>query len=307
MKDYTSFIESLVRKGGPDPEDYEELDQWIRRVANGLESGDIPEENLAVLKEAFGEALSTNTMQGLSLIKPRGYAGDFEIIDRVYQRSLVPNARLINWDQYFHIQEATRAVRNRKKYFIELIAALASDKTYSKEKPLQVLNIASGPARDVLECLNLYPDLPIHFDCIDYDQDAIAYARALCYQHTDRTHFKRANAFRYKSEKKYDLVWSAGLFDYLDNRRFTFLLTRLLEMVGDEGELVIGNFSENNPTRPMMQVLMDWHLIHRPEEEMGQLAESSGISKSDYYIGKEPRGVNLFLHIKKGKQFLQMS
>ena len=62
---------------------------------------------------------------------------------------------------------------------------------------------------------------------------------------------------------------------------------------------MIGNFSDTNPDRPYMEVLMEWDLYHRSEEKMILLATECQIQEDQIRIGKEEEGVNLFLHIKK--------
>ncbi|MFK7847144.1 MAG: class I SAM-dependent methyltransferase [Rhodothermales bacterium] len=294
----SKYVKSAVRwvsQGGPTPSEFREFSDWLNELASEVEKGQLTESEKKEIHEVFGEALSVKTLQGISLVKPRGYAGDFEVIDRVYQRSMTTNPELINWDNFLVNTHAARAVRNRKTYFLNLL------KTLSKRLagPLQVLNIASGPARDVFECIAEGGDERLQFVCIEYDQMAIKYAKALCYEHLDRIQFVHANAFRFTTEERFPLVWSAGLFDYFDDRRFKFLLQRLYEFTADGGELVIGNFSNTNPDQPYMEVLMEWELHHRSPDDLRKLAMDCGMLADKISIGQEPEGVNLFLHVRK--------
>ncbi len=65
-------------------------------------------------------------------------------------------------------------------------------------------------------------------------------------RHTLTGSFINANIFKYKTTEKYDLIWSAGLFDYLNDRRFIFLLNKLYTYLKPEGVLYVGNFSDQN-------------------------------------------------------------
>jgi len=38
------------------------------------------------------------------------------------------------------------------------------------------------------------------------------------------------------------------------------------------GELIVGNFSDNNPIRTMMEIYAQWYLIHRSKKELFGLA-----------------------------------
>ncbi|MEE9213882.1 MAG: class I SAM-dependent methyltransferase, partial [Thermodesulfobacteriota bacterium] len=98
---------------------------------------------------------------------------------------------------------------------------------------------------------------------------------------------------------KYDLILAAGLFDYLTDKQFVFLLKHYLEFLQDSGEIVFGNFSHNNAARPSMELILDWNINHRTKEKLELLAYKSGANRKDVYIKQEDEGVNLFLHIKK--------
>ncbi len=137
------------------------------------------------------------------------------------------------------------------------------------------------------------------FTCLDQDAKAIAYAARLCTAFSDRITFTRSPILRFSSTKRFTLVWCAGVFDYLDDRLFIITLKRLLRLVAEGGQVVLGNFSTDNPTRPIME-FGGWNLYHRSEEDLFSLATLAGIAKSQITIGSEPKKVNVFLHIRKG-------
>src|SRR5256885_110961 len=140
MQHHRQFIEQLVAKAGPEPGNYSQLDAWLSRVHHEFATGLISQPELRELRKAFGDALSPATLQGFGLHKPHGYAGDFEMIDRIYSEHISPEPRFAAWDRYFHQQAAAKAVRNRKSYFHHVL-----DCHSARCQPLRVLNIASGP------------------------------------------------------------------------------------------------------------------------------------------------------------------
>jgi extracellular factor (EF) 3-hydroxypalmitic acid methyl ester biosynthesis protein len=293
LERHLQFIDALVRKGGPHESDYELFTSWLNEVGELSESGQLSRGDIAALQARFGEAGSLATLQGHSLLKPHGYAGDYEIIDKMYRRHITPEQHLANWDRYFHALPAGNAVRNRKTYFHELLERCVRRCSGT----VKVLNIASGPGRDIYEYLSLHPGADIHFHCVEQDPRAIAYASTLCADYTARVTFTQYNAVRFKPESQYDLVWSAGLFDYFDDRLFVAVLKRLFSGVLPGGELVIGNFSTCNPTRHYMN-LMDWVLCHRDAGHLVDLAQQCGIRQDQIRVGEEPEHINLFLHVR---------
>ncbi len=303
MDQHLAYIEKIVARGGPLPREYDAFGRWIDEVADELRSGRLRKSDLNTLREAFGRALSPDTLQGFSLQKPHGYTGDYEIIDRMYRNHVTDDPALQNWDRYFQAQGAPEAVRNRKVYFTTLLKRL--EHLNENARPRPVLNVASGPMRDVFEFFRSNGHVPnVQIACVDSDPDAIAYAKDLCAPYLDHLAFHRTNALRFTTDERYRLIWSAGLFDYLGDKGFKFLLRQLLRLLADEGELVIGNFSEENPTRNYMEIIGDWHLYHRSAEELAALARACGVAEEDLRIGRETRGINLFLHIKKGAHFI---
>ena len=232
----------------------------------------------------------TDTMQGFVLNRPHGYPGDFEIIDRIYTEWISPINHLRSWDLFFHWQEATIAVRNRKSYFKTLLTSIEQ----TQRKPPAVLNVGCGPSRDIYEFLKENPATQACFECLDMDANAIAYSKNLLAGVPVTYHCR--NAFRFTSKLKYDLVWSAGLFDYLDDKLFVFLCHKLYALVAPGGKLVIGNFSTNNPSRDYME-FGEWHLNHRSEDDLLWLARKIGLNSESVTIQQEPMGVNLFKHI----------
>lgn len=279
-------IKRIILKGGPDKKDYLDLNEAFKSLdlTNKLNQDEI--------KRLFFPILSLDSMQGHAYLKPYGYAGDFELIDKIYTSWVSGDPNLKKWDEFFHTQDGAKAVRNRKQYFIDLVTTL------SNRQQVTVLNIGSGPARDIKEFFDLNINSNVYFDCIELDNNAIKHAEKLCTMYNDKITYFNKNIFRFKPNKKYDLIWSAGLFDYFTDKQFISLLKRLASFVCNDGKLVIGNFSTKHPSRPYMEKIGQWILNHRNKETLIRLAKEAGINKTNISVSQEKEGVNLFLHIK---------
>lgn len=287
------FIKKIVEKKGPEQSEYRALHAEIERIGVLLE--DVTSEiQYHDLLDIIFPALSTESMQGFAFHKPHGYSGDYEIIDRIYSTWKSEKEDFRKWDEFFHAQEATIAVRNRKEFFLNLLAS-----SLQINGELHVLNIGSGPGRDMFEFFQLYPDANVYFDCVDYDKESIEYASKLCSSYLDKIRFFHQNVFKITLDQRYNIVWSAGVFDYLDNKQFVFLLKRLHTFLEPNGSLVIGNFSNENPTRKYMELFGKWFLHHRSMQELIDLAIDAGIDRKNINVLSEPLGVNLFLRIYK--------
>lgn len=295
MRQEIEYLEMLAEKGGPAENQYEELGQMYKSINQRRKKGIVSEGEVMNIWQSLPDVYITkDTMQGYALLKPHGYSGDFVIIERIYQGWLSPNPHLVNWDRFFHAQEAPRAIINRKKYFLDILGSLEK-----KGGKRDVLNIGCGPSQDIIEFLSK-GESHIFFECVDYDKDAIEYSHNKIKEKGFLSHieFHRENAFKFRLSKQYDLIWSAGLFDYLDEKTFKMLLTRQLAFIKAGGELVVGNFSLNNPTRDYMEC-GNWFLHHRSEDDLIKMASECGVPQDKIVVKSESLGVNLFLHISK--------
>lgn len=286
------YIRHLVAQGGPREADDDEFRAWMARAHAYAVAGQLTEQDNAEVLDAFGATMTPLTMQGFALSKPRGYAGDFEIIDRIYLHHVSPDPALTNWDRFFHRQAAPRAVRNRKTYFHRLLNHHAASGSP------HILKVGVGPGRSMFEWFCTNPSSEAVFDCVEIDPNAVQYAAVLNRDFLDHITFIRKNFLKWQPKQQYDLIWAAGIFDYFDDATFLQMLQRLLDALKTGGEIVIGNFSNTNPCRPQMEFGLQWHLHHRSADQLIGMAMQCGIQRERITIGCEPLGVNLFLHVE---------
>jgi SAM-dependent methyltransferase len=286
------LLQNIVNNGGPEPHEYAHLMKMADLLTQECESGNISQLDLQIMRNSFGEECLEATLHGHSITKPYGYAGDFMIIDKFYRKHVTSDKRFEKWDRFWQSCAATQSVRNRKTYFIHTLTNIL------KQKPqLDLLNVASGPARDLAELYSGINKGQVNTICIEADSRAIAYAKELNKAHSDEINFIEQNIFRHETEKKFDVVWSAGLFDYFNDGVFIKILRRFVSWTKPGGEVIIGNFGTYNPSRAFMELFGDWYLHHRSEEHLMQLALQAGIAKENIKVEREPEGINLFLRI----------
>ena len=281
-------LHQIIARGGPVPEEYPTLHSLIGCGAADVNAERVSRSRLREAWEVLGPRFMTDTMQGFGLSKPHGYAGDFEMIDRILELRTSADPSLARWDAFFHAQAAPKAVRNRARMFGELM-----DSTCARASSARILNIGSGPCRDVARWLSANPKCEVLIECIDRDPEAIAYARHVLNGQATRVRLVQRDALRYQTGVQFDFVWSGGLFDYLSDRLFVLLFRRLLRMTNAQGQVVIGNFSPSNPSRNYMELFGEWYLHYRDDATLLRLADEAGVRRA--HVISEPEGVNLFL------------
>ena len=99
----------------------------------------------------------------------------------------------------------------------------------------------------------------------------------------------------------FDLIYSAGLFDYVDERAAKRLVKTLFDMLKPGGRLLIGNFLKNIDDIGYMESFMGWNLVYRSRAEIAALADGieTGIGALRYFEESE-RNIGFLLVTKAG-------
>ena len=139
------YLTWLAGRGGPEPTEYGMLQKLFDavhardfRIVNGTS---VPLSEASSLDPALDQDRevfrSTASMQGFSYLKPHGYAGDFEIIERICNSAVSSISNITRWDKFFHEGDAPRAVRNRSSLLAGLIR---------EARPVSILSAGCGPS-----------------------------------------------------------------------------------------------------------------------------------------------------------------
>ncbi|HEX4341411.1 MAG TPA: class I SAM-dependent methyltransferase [Polyangiaceae bacterium] len=278
-----------------------------------LVSGLRPDEHgthRAFLRRQLMPLIRLSPILRRSYDKPFGYAGDYEVMNMLYREHAEGDslfARALN--MYAAQEPAARANINRIAYLGKVIRAAIER---SPGRRARIASIGCGPAREILELLTLDPSLGprLTIALIDQEERAIKYCERtlgpLAAATGARVEYIKESVRRLLTEKQLmhvlgqrDLIYSAGLFDYLSDRTFSALLSALYDALAPDGLLAIGNVNEQNPTRWFMEYCLDWFLIHRSRERLTELGGRLSPVPATVTVDAEPLGVNLFLMIRR--------
>jgi SAM-dependent methyltransferase len=204
---------------------------------------------------------------------------------------------------------AARANINRVEYLRSLIERVVET---SPSARVRIANIGCGPAQELLALMNGTPSIGKRLDValIDQEEQAIKYCERTLGPVASRTgariQYIRESVRRLLTERQLasvlgqrDLVYSAGLFDYLNPRTFSVLLSALYDAVSKHGSLVVGNVAKDNPSRWFMEYCLDWFLTHRSREELLDYGLKLEPAPRRVDVEAEPLGINLFLSIQR--------
>lgn len=238
--------------------------------------------------------------------KPRGYAGDFLSIARMYDNEARGVGRLGPLlDRCFLDLAAVRAVQNRRAILAEEIQATVAA---CSGRTAHVTSLASGPAQEVFDVYETLPDPTVlKATLIDIDLQALAYVADRAAKKRFRRQLELANenlvylatGRRRTTLTQQDLVYSVGLIDYFTDSFVIQLMSFIHGTLRPGGRLVLGNFHPRNVTKAIMDHVVDWKLIHRTEEDLSRLFQVSAFGRPCTRIRFEPQGVNLFAECVK--------
>lgn len=172
-----------------------------------------------------------------------------------------------------------------------------------------MLDLASGPCRDVYELFRLdgAKTEDVKFTCLDNDENAIALGKKIL-NGSNYINFVKENVVRLALKKdiqnffgcKYDLIFSTGLFDYLEDKLATRLISNLKKTLTPNGLMVISNYRDkySNPSIHFMEWVGDWNLVYRTEEEFLQSFIKSGFKEKSLSFDYEQQGIMQYCFAK---------
>ena len=267
-------------------------------------------EYRAYLHEHLGALLSRSPFLHRARSKPLGYAGDYEMMNMLY-RDHAEGSSLFGKAMNLYATQSPVAQANINRIeFLgrQILAAIERVPTGR----VRIASIGCGPAQEIQTFLSQRPELGARLEVslIDQEERAIAHCERTLAPIAARTNAKinviRESVRRLLTDKKLgqalgqcDLIYSAGLFDYFNDRTFEALLRTLQDAVSEGGSLIIGNVAARNPNRWAMEYFTEWFLNHRSPEELVERARTLKPAPSAVETTAEPLGVNLFLIVRR--------
>jgi extracellular factor (EF) 3-hydroxypalmitic acid methyl ester biosynthesis protein len=213
--------------------------------------------------------------------KPRGYAGDAPTLDFMYAAwfpefaSLAPSfyaPAVAGVHRYTTTGRASRAVSDRCRFCADAI-----DELGRKGKGGRVLSVTAGHLREALLSKAVREGTIDEVVALDQDAESIAEISSAC---------KGLKVTPYAASIRrllagqvdlglFDLVYAAGLFDYLAPRAATALLEHLVAMLRPAGRVLVANFVPGHADVGYLESYMAWHLIYRTESDLIDLVAAS--------------------------------
>jgi extracellular factor (EF) 3-hydroxypalmitic acid methyl ester biosynthesis protein len=205
--------------------------------------------------------------------KPRGYAGDAEMMDFIYGREdhrpqpeADPIGRRIF--DYTTLAPASEGVRARRAFISTQIDRIAE----VRNRP-HILAIAAGHLREASLSVAVRRRRTGRFLALDSDPLSAAEVQRsygpFGVETVTASFTRLLGRPRHRSE--FDLVYSTGLLDYLNERTARRLVGAMFQMLRPGGRLIVANFLPGVRDIGYMETFMDWDLVYRSRSEMVEL------------------------------------
>jgi hypothetical protein len=249
----------------------------LRNTLGHLRAALPPAEWAAVGRHARQHALHKVLLESpftrRAFEKPRGYAGDAVLMDLIYGMTspsddLTPLGGMLYG--YEFDSPCFRSVRTRRAMLAREIDAVAASRPDT-----HVLAVASGHLREI-EWSRAARAGTVSMTALDQDRDSL--------ECIDREYGRYRVATvgatigdvlrRSLQLRPADLVYAAGLYDYLEDDLASTLTAALFRVLKPGGRLLLANFTPATHDAAFMETFMDWHLVYRTAEDVRGLTAS---------------------------------
>lgn len=322
LSELKNALDAAVPIGSPQEVETEVVKVVERQVAATFHEyiarmADLPSQIRAEHRDAVSRYMKIQLQKLLlpapiyrqSLFKPLGYAGDYVTMNIAYTNHYQGDSAYAKFlNRMFCDLMISRAAIARVPFLTGWLARVIGE---HPDRPVSVTSVASGPAREVQNFLS-EADTGLRMKVTLFDQDPMA----LSFAQTALTPFARRfrenvsiryvngavkhlvkSPDRFNILKNQDLVYTAGLFDYLRADVAALLFRNLYELLAPGGYLVVGNLTHECNSRGFLEYLVDWNIVYRSDHEILDFPRL--VKPKSIWLESERTGVNRFLVVQR--------
>jgi len=249
------------------------------------------------LREEIKDWFDKSWIANRALAKPSGFVGDYEMLIKLYDE-VTPATGLGGYiDLCILDLPLARAVRTRLKAAREFVLAEIA----KRGGDIRVLDVASGPCREYMG----WPHVPgqgnVEIVVMDNDPKALAFVESeVATQMPKNTELKpvRYNALRTRSAEstirnfgQFDIIYSVGLCDYLDDDQLISMLRGWRETLREGGVMLVAFKDTVQYDKTPYQWHLNWFFFQRTEEDCLKLFEQAGFDMENMEVSRDGTGI----------------
>ncbi|NRB76271.1 MAG: response regulator [Verrucomicrobiales bacterium] len=247
--------------------------------------------------------------------KPIGVPGDFGMLGQILGNPLEGSSL---YDRIFNSWILSCGAADAYRYRVNLLYREIRQKAEQAKREgrtVRVLSMASGVAYEIQRYLeDPLEGCEIEFVMVDFSTDTLKEAErqyrsfgtlpemvklemhqssVIDLANRSRGFSGAASDGAYEPDGEFDLVYCAGLFDYLSDRLIVKVISYLHGLLREGGRLAVSNFTVKNPIQSWMTLVMDWELIYRSEAQFIELM-GRGVGDATFEIEIDHGGVEVY-------------
>jgi extracellular factor (EF) 3-hydroxypalmitic acid methyl ester biosynthesis protein len=247
--------------------------------------------------------------------KPLGYAGDYEAVNMMLRDPQEGSSLFAKVFNVWLLHQGSAAAHRNRISFLKRRLVEVTAETVRAGRRCRILNLGCGPAREVQEFLaESELSNSADFTLLDFNDETLRYVTEALAEQQRR--FRRTASIKLAKKSvqqllkemmrpeagnrggNYDLIYCAGLFDYLPGRTCKRLMTLFYQLLAPHGNLLATNVTPSSPNRGSLELILDWHLIYRDAAQLAAL-RPEGVPETEVRILSDGTGINMFLETQK--------
>ena len=235
---------------------------------------------------------------------PKGYQGDYKMLEAVYRNTPLSSGIGYFVDQDFLDSTLGVAVRHRLKKIKEILL-----EELKERKNPKILNIACGSCREIFELAADIETAGAYITGIDFDSDALDFAfKRFSYTNLEsQLNFRKYNALRMVSHEKnlkefgyQDIIYSLGFFDYLTDDVLIRMFSAFYRLLVPGGMFIAAFKDSDRYSCQAYHWFVDWHgFYQRTENQSKCLLMEAGIPANSISSVRDESGVIIFYLVTK--------
>jgi SAM-dependent methyltransferase len=248
-------------------------------------------------REAIWPWLGKSWFIQRSFSKPRGYPGDYFLLNSIYDRTIKSRGLGGYLDRYILDSTLGRAVVARLKAAREFLTSEVD----ARNGRARILNVACGPGREYVDGFLANEASDVEITLVDNDTVALDFVRENVAPHMApqiQMNFQRYNALRMVSGKtnvahfgRSDVIYSVGLCDYIPDDYLIPMLRGWRESLADGGVVYVAFKDQELYDKAVYQWLMDWYFYQRTFEDCRNLFVEAGYDMDQMEVTRSDMAV----------------
>jgi len=255
-----------------------------KKLEEEIKNNNIIEKVKDKFRELVGDFAYKGEIVKYAYEKPKGFPGDYKIIEIIYNNKQLSQGFGRYCDEYFLKSPYAVAVRYRKDKLKEILKDYILNSNLNE---IKILNLACGSCREIRELLEILDTKKyIYFTLIDWDEEALGFSK------DELLKFNKNNiVFNFVKEdilhlikkdltnfQKQDFIYSIGLIDYLPDKILKRLIYVIFQLLNEKGKIVLTHKNREKTFPPLApDWFCDWKFVPRNKDEVINLFYSCDI------------------------------